>query len=224
MSDIHPSIAQPSPDSGEAIFNADLSASFSDPNFLTFSKNVQSLTHFDIADVAHFLCVLHGMFPGIVDNAANKTTDNNSREWFTQSVDACAAERAFLTQLAVTAGPIHTLVGQDQSDAAVLSQRHALEMLSQSERQGCAVGAAIWFVEDWHAIRSFLNDMALRMDIKFDPTSLPSIGEGRSIAADICASKTVGRAFRFGAEQMAAQHNGLWQLLAARKLARSQEY
>ena len=55
----------------------------------------------NLADFIHFLCVLHGRHPGVIDHAANRTADPLARNWFNAAIDGFAAERAFLTRLAV---------------------------------------------------------------------------------------------------------------------------
>ena len=61
-----------------------------------------------------------------------------ARAWLATATHAFAGERAYLARLAVAAGPVPSTPGAGDSDAAVLGQRHAIEMLAQSERNGCA--------------------------------------------------------------------------------------
>ena len=174
----------------------------------------------DIADIAHFLCVLHGRHPGVIDHAATKTADNAARDWLVQATDGFAAERAFLTKLTVAAGPISGVSADDQSNAAVLGQRKALEMLSQSDRSGCAVGAAIALVADWHFIRTILERTALRVGVEARASILPSIDETAELNGRLAATPALERALNFGREQLLNQHRGLWQLLEARRNTR----
>ncbi|MDP8995369.1 MAG: hypothetical protein M3N07_10430, partial [Pseudomonadota bacterium] len=60
----------------------------------------------NLADAVHFLCSLHGRHPGVVDLAAERATDPQARGWLARAAEAFAAERSFLTRLAVAAGPL----------------------------------------------------------------------------------------------------------------------
>src|SRR3546814_18476999 len=78
--------------------------------------------------------MLHGRHPGVIDHAAMRTAHNDARGWLIQAADGFADERTYLTQIAVAAGPVPSTPGQSDSEAAMLSQRHALAMLAQSAR------------------------------------------------------------------------------------------
>jgi hypothetical protein len=175
----------------------------------------------NLADLLHFLCMLHGRYPGIVDHASKRATDPGARAWLAEAVYAFAGERAYLARLAVAAGPVPSTPGGSGSDAAVLSQRHALEMLAQSERQGCALGAAMAVMLDWTGIRRALDAAARRFAIE-PPTYLA--GDPAAIAAVADAFSTtpvLQRALLFGADQVLVQHYGLWDLLESRAAARA---
>ena len=58
----------------------------------------------DIADAIHFLCVLHGRHPGVIELAALRATEPAARAWLTDAADAMADERRYLAKLAVAAG------------------------------------------------------------------------------------------------------------------------
>ena len=113
-----------------------------------------------LADAAHYLCLLHGRFPGVLDHAATRCADNAARQWLIQACEAFPDERAYLTRLTVVLGPVPSTSGQNSCDSAVLQQRHALEMLSRSDRRGCAIGTALTFVLDWAGIRRLLDQAA----------------------------------------------------------------
>jgi len=172
------------------------------------------------ADAIHFLCVLHGRYPGVIDHAANRTVDPLARAWFNVAIEGFGAERAFLTKLAVAAGPLPSTPGANNNDAVLRAQRHAIEMLAQSERAGCALGAAMALVVDWSAIRPVLNIAAARFGI--DPPShrLMDIEAVRTLADNVEGGSPVRRAMLFGADQIALQHRGLWDLLESRQQAR----
>ena len=174
----------------------------------------------NLADVVHFLCALHGRYPGVIDHAANRNVEPDSRAWFNSAIEAFAAERALLTRLAVAAGPLPSTPGAGDNDAVLRSQFHALEMLSQSERNGCAFGASLALAIDWGVIRGILNAAASRFGIEAPDYRLMDTAAIRSLADDAGASASVRRAMMFGAEQVALQHRGLWDLLEARQQAR----
>ncbi len=175
----------------------------------------------NLADAAHYLCILHGRHPGVIDHAATKTADNASRPWLLQAAKGFAAERALLTQVTVAAGPLPSTMGQDQCDATVLQQRHALDMLAQSDRRGCAMGAAIALVLDWRAIRKILEAAALRVGIQPQPSSLPTPAATLELAKELGQDEHSTRALTFGARQLLGQHRGLWDLLQARASVRT---
>jgi hypothetical protein len=175
----------------------------------------------DLADLIHYLCVLHGRYPGLVDHAAARVTEPEARGWLTQATYAFAGERAYLARLAVAAGPVPSTPGAAGSDAAVLGQRHAMETLASSERRGCALGAAMALVLDWAAIRTCLDGAARRFGLDspaYPAADLDSVCASADSYAD---SAAVQRALLFGAEQILVQHHGLWDLLEARRQARA---
>jgi hypothetical protein len=175
----------------------------------------------NLADLIHFLCTLHGRYPGVIDHAAGRVTEPTARAWLANASHAFAGERAYLARLAVAAGPVPSTPGAGDSDAAVLGQRHAVEMLAQSERNGCAVGAAMAVIIDWGEIRHSLDKAAHRFGVetpRFTASDAPAIAE----VADVFAAEAyVQRALLFGAQQILVQHHGLWDLLESRAEARA---
>jgi hypothetical protein len=174
----------------------------------------------NLADAAHYLCVLHGRVPGVIDHAARKTGHPAARGWLSTAAEAFAAERALLTRLAVATGPLPSTPGQAECEAAVLQQRHALDMLAQSDRAGCALGAAFALALDWHAVRAVLEAAARRASIAPGDCALPDEEETRTVAMIVAETPSFERAMSFGAQQLLAQHRGLWDLLEARQTAR----
>lgn len=174
----------------------------------------------NLADAAHWLCVLHGRFPGIIDHAASRTDHPAATGWLAAATEAFAQERALLTRLAVAIGPQPSTPGQASSEAAVLQQRHALDTLARSERNGCALGAALAFALDWQAVRRVLDVAARRVAIDVCASTLPNEEETRIVALAVADSPALERAIGFGAQQILAQHRGLWDLLDARRAAR----
>ena len=174
----------------------------------------------NLADLLHFLCTLHGRYPGIVDHAGLRVTDPAVRTWLSQAAYAFAGERAFLAKLAVAAGPVPSTPGAPGSDAAVLAQRHAIEMLAQSEREGCALGAAMAVILDWARIRNALDSAARRFSIEPPSYSAGDAGPIAAVADSFASTPALQRALLFGADQIFVQHYGLWDLLESRALAR----
>lgn len=174
----------------------------------------------NLADVVHFLCTLHGRYPGVIDNAANRSVEPAIRTWFNSAIDGFAAERSFLARLAVAAGPLPSTPGAGDNDAVLRAQCHALEMLSQSERNGCALGAALALAIDWGVIRAVLNAAGGRFGIEAPDYRLIDAAAIRDLADSADSSPALRRALLFGAEQVALQHRGLWDLLEARQQAR----
>jgi len=188
--------------------------------FALANRDFSHLSAPDIADIAHFLSVLHGRHPGVVDHAATKTVAPEARDWFVQAMEGFAGERAFLTKLTVAAGPISGVSVDDQSNATVIAQRKALDMLSQSDRNGCAFGASFALVLDWLAIRPMLEKIAVHLSVEPRPSTLPTETQTCALNDILCQSANVERAIAFGVDQLLNQHRGLWQLLEARSKAR----
>ena len=174
----------------------------------------------NLADLVHFLCALHGRYPGVIDDAANRTVEPLGRAWFASAVDGFAAERAFLARLAVAVGPLPSTPGAGDNDAVLRAQRHAITMLAQSERNGCALGAAMALIIDWGTVRGALNAAGTRFGVEAPDYRLVDTEAVRSLADGFEGNPAIGRALLFGAEQIALQHRGLCDLLEARQEAR----
>lgn len=203
-----------------ALVAADGTGSHSYPAETHPSMLTRSLSN--LADAAHYLCMLHGRQPGVIDHAATRTAENAARVWLVKAADGFSNERAFLAQVTVAVGPLPSTTGQSESETAVVQQRHALDMLAQSDRRGCAMGAAIALVLDWQAVRSLLDVAAIRSGIEPSQSQLPLAPETLAVADAIAMEDdSVARAMQFGARQMLRQHRGLWDLLQARASVRS---
>jgi hypothetical protein len=164
--------------------------------------------------------MLHGRFPGVIDLAAERSDEPAARDWLSRNAEAFAAERQYLTRLAVAAGPVPGTPGGGASEAAVISQRSAVATLARSERSGCALGAALGLAADWARIRSVLDAAARRFGFDAPASSLSGLDEVRAVAEAVAGGPSVERALVFGAEQILLQHHGLWALLEAREQAR----
>lgn len=174
----------------------------------------------DLADLIHYLCVLHGRYPGLIDHAATRVVEPDARIWLTNASYVFAGERAYLARLCVAAGPVPSTPGAGESDSAVIGQRHAMETLAQSERRGCAVGAAMALVLDWAAIRKCLDAAASRFGVEAPAYPAAERESIVRLADHHAAEPAVRRALLFGAQQILLQHHGLWDLLEARQQAR----
>lgn len=169
----------------------------------------------DLVDAVHALCTVHGQHPDLLTIAAGLSDDASARTWLTDAASGFAQERAALAQLVAAAGPLPSTPGQAESSAALNAQRHALEMLARSERAGVALGAAAALVGDWQAIRPVLARAADRFGVE-----LPAPGFAD---AELLLAHAPERAAAFGAQQLLAQHHGLWGLLEARSSARGRD-
>lgn len=190
------------------------------PYLMSFELLQGPHTSRNLSDAVHFICMLHGRHPGVIDHAADRSADPCARAWLIETAGDFAAERAFLARLAVAAGPIPGTPGGAETESTVLAQRHAIEMLAQSERNGCAFGAAVAVVIDWFSIRHVLNAAAQRFGVEAPPYGCDSAPAVAAFAETIAATPGIERAMLFGAEQIAVQHFGLWELLEARQQAR----
>jgi hypothetical protein len=174
----------------------------------------------NLADMAYFLSCLHGRHPGVIDHAVGHTPQDESRAWLVAATEAMVGERALLTRLTVAAGPAPSTPGSTASEAAIIAQRNAIHTLAQSERRGCALGAALAFAADWILIRDRIDAAARRFGFDPPPRRLGNSSEIALVANRAGESRAVERALLFGAQQLALQHRGLWDLLEARRQAR----
>ena len=173
-----------------------------------------------LADAVHYLSVLHGRLPGVLDYAGDRNVHPATRAWFALATAGFAAERSLLARLCVSVGPLPSTPGQAESEGAVLGQHHALCTLSQSDRPGCALGAALALVLDWPAIRAVLGIAAERLGVPAGPCELPHEDITRETAKAAAETPAIERALAFGAQQILVQHRGLWDLLETRQAAR----
>lgn len=174
----------------------------------------------DVADAIHGLCMLHGRHPGAIDHAVSSNGDPVAEAWLAEAAHAFTSERAYLAQLTAAAGPLPSTPGQAETEAAVIAQSHALDMLAQSDRAGCAIGASVALILDWRSVRAVLDAAALRLGVLPAWLGLPLDVDTMSLVAALATSASVERAMAFGAQQVLAQHRALWDLLDARRSAR----
>ncbi|OAN62828.1 DUF6975 family protein [Sphingomonas sp. TDK1] len=175
----------------------------------------------DLADAVHHIARLHGRHPGLIDYAAAHGRRPVECDWLEAGAEAFVVERANLARLVAAAGPLPSTPGHAESEAAAAAQRHALDMLAQSDRAGCATGAALALAIDWVAIRAVLDRAAACFGLDPLPARLPIPEETVSVVDALAREAAHERAMLFGAQQVFAQHRGLWDLLEARTSARS---
>lgn len=175
----------------------------------------------DLADAVHYVCMLHGRHPGAIDHALGQARTPLERDWIEAAAEAFAAERAFLVRLAAAVGPMPSTPGQAECEAVAAAQRHALDMLAQSDRAGCATGAAVAVALDWIVVRAVLDGTANRLGVEAPACTLPLPEETVTVVDTLAREGAMERAMLFGAQQVFAQHRGLWDLLEARASART---
>lgn len=187
------------------------------PYAVSLTRPVASMR--DLADAVHALCMVHASADRRSPGSA--AADPAWQNWIARLALVRADERALLARLAAAVGPVPSTPNHAAAEAALLTQRHVLDRLSTSDRAGCALGAAIALTLDWVAVRAVLDNAALRL---FGPAPASMTDDlTRQIGALLAQSTlsaAVERAMLFGAEQMLAQHRGLWHLLEARASAR----
>ena len=175
----------------------------------------------DLADAVHLLCSLHGRYPGLIEIALQHCAKSEpAHYWLALASEAFERERHYLVRLTSAVGPMPSTPGVAETEASLLAARHALETLANSERKGCALGAATALVGDWLPIRRMLDRVAGRAGIDPPPATLPddqSVVTVIEVASDTQASE---RALAFGGEQLLLQHRALFDLLEARAEAR----
>jgi len=174
----------------------------------------------DLADAVHLLCNLYGRHPGFIDVALKACPAGPARDWLTDAAEAFERERLYLVRLTSAVGPQPSTAGAAQTEAVLLAQRHALDTLAASERNGCALGAVTALVEDWRSVRRLLDRAAHRAGLDVPGCTLP---DEESVAQAVQAgtgTPGAARALAFGAEQLLLQHRGLFDLLEARAESR----
>ncbi|MBB3763716.1 DUF6975 family protein [Sphingomicrobium lutaoense] len=174
----------------------------------------------DLADAVHLLCSIYGRHPGMIELALATTPAGPIREWMMGAADAFERERLFLVRLTAAVGPLPSTPGAHETEAVLRAQRRAVETLAQSERQGCALGAATALTGDWPVIRAILDRCAARVGVDAPESILPGDDDSAALIREHIVGPGPERALAFGAEQLLLQHRGLFDLLEARAGAR----
>ena len=174
----------------------------------------------DLADAMHLLCSLHGRYPGLIEVALQRCTDDGARSWLERAGEAFERERLYLVRLTAAVGPVPSTPGAAETEAGMLAARHALETLALSERNGCSLGAATALVGDWWPIRRLLDRAAARVSLECPAPSLPDEASVITVIDQASQGVSTERALAFGSEQLLLQHRALFDLLEARADAR----
>jgi hypothetical protein len=174
----------------------------------------------NLSDAVHALCAVHGDHPGMIADVLARTAQPEAQDWLTAAAAGFVDERAYLANLTAAVGPMPSTPGQAESESALVNERHTLDMLARSERRGCAPGAAAALLHDWRAIRRMLDIAANLFGVEAPEPTFPSEAETAAVIADLGTLPATQRAILFGAQQVFAQHRGLWSLLEARASAR----
>jgi hypothetical protein len=95
-----------------------------------------------------------------------------------------------------------------------------MDLLAQSDRRGCALGASLALVLDWWTLRPALNAMTLRIGMEPPQCRLPDYRATAALGEDLLGEPERERAIGFGAKQLLMQHKGLWTLLDSRSKQR----
>lgn len=177
----------------------------------------------EAADLMHFLCLLHGRRPGVIDHAAIHAVATETGAWLEQAAEGFVSERLYITRLTVAAGPVSGASESDHSEAAAIELRRSIQSLATSERRGCAAGAALAFALDWPELRHILDPLARRLSIDPPPCELPKAPDILDMADRICGEPGPARAFLFGADQMFQLQRVSWRLLSARAKLRAEQ-
>ena len=176
----------------------------------------------DLTDAVHLLCKIHGSHPGLIEQALALSPSGTAQHWLGRAADGFERERLYLVRLTAAVGPLPSTPGAAETEATLLTQRHAIEILAKSERHGCALGAATALVGDWWPIRRLLDRAATRVGIESPAPSLPDEASVVAVIEQAAETPANARALAFGGEQLLLQHRALFDLLEARAEARGE--
>ena len=175
----------------------------------------------DLCDAVHLLCSLHGRYPGLMQIALQRCGNGLARDWLNKASEAFERERLYLVRLTAAVGPLPSTPGAAETEASLMSARNALETLANSERDGCALGAATALVCDWWPVRRLLDRAAARVGTEPPAPSLPDEASVLEVVDGATQTPGSARALAFGGEQLLLQHRALFDLLEARAEARA---
>jgi hypothetical protein len=156
----------------------------------------------------------------MIELALQRCPKGAVRDWLSRASDGFERERLYLVRLTSAVGPLPSTPGAAQTEASLVAARHALETLANSERDGCAIGAATALVGDWWPVRRLLDRAAARVGAEAPAPSLPDEASIVAIVDHAAQNPAAARALAFGGEQLQLQHRALLDLLEARASAR----
>jgi|TARA_R100000501_G_scaffold18412_1_gene38587 hypothetical protein len=176
-----------------------------------------------VADVAHFLTIIHGELPGLMDLVAKEVPA--FRLPLQPAIAAFQDDRQWLTSLCLESGPRRDRRGLTEAETVVRGLREAMLTLARSSREGCAVGAVLAFLCDWPGLRSTLNDagrlaFAARWPARPGAWPADALTECTASADPLYQDRSGARAIAFGAQQFSLFHAQLFEMIAARAKAR----
>ena len=176
-----------------------------------------------VADTLHYLCILHGRQPSLAEMAARLGDTLVPHGWLDGAAAAFATERAWISQLSVTAGAPPAEPGQISTEELVAGQRQALITLVRSDRRGCLLGAIAATLLDWEAVKEALASIGERVGVPLARSAggWPARAETLAIIHKATGNEPlIGRAILFAAQQVVAQQRAFWDLLDARHAVR----
>ena len=174
-----------------------------------------------VADTAHFLVILHGQLPSVLE-IARLNADEPAASWLRSAGVAFDQDRRWMAGLAAMTGGALDLHGLSTAEQVVRDQRDAMLTLAKSNRMGCALGAAVTLVLDWQAVRSRLPRAAQHLGYDRHERLSDPWPEDGALDALACHADDVRvrRAIEFAALQLASLHAQLFDLLEARHAQR----
>lgn len=108
-----------------------------------------------IADAVHFLTILHGEMPSLLDALA--TGNGDLQGPLEQAAAQFSDDRIWLASLAASSGIYPGLQGLTSAETIVRNIRSAMLTLARSQRHGCGLGVALGFLIDWPGLRAALD-------------------------------------------------------------------
>src|SRR5205085_7168323 len=109
----------------------------------------------------------------LIEIAVHHCPNPSTQKWLAEASESFERERLYLVRLTSAVGPLPSTPGAAETESSLVAARHALETLANSERKGCALGAATALIGDWWPIRRLLDRAASRVGIQCPAPSLP---------------------------------------------------
>ncbi|EMD82582.1 DUF6975 family protein [Pacificimonas flava] len=176
-----------------------------------------------IADAVHFLTILHGEMPSLLDALA---ADNGDLEDpLKQAAARFSDDRVWLAGLAASSGIYPGLQGLTSAETVVRNIRSAMLTLARSQRDGCGLGVALGFLIDWPGLRAALDAagaavFAARWAAPAESWPGDALLALTALAAPRFQEIGSRRAIAFGAGQFVQIHAQLLELVETRAAVR----